>query len=378
MLFTDELRYSQYIHTYHQIHMSKPEFSKVFPSKKLVNKILFQLDSDVTSRTILPIYESIYNSNKIPTKYEKNGEVLFLMNQVLNKVRKISNYESTPLKHMRNFLLYKSANNGSNDAIALLCYVILSSKTTTTEKKKEAEKLLKDLIYHGHALSFKIVGDLNRLAGDNEECLRWYNKFLEQPNLADELRGDVLEKIGEIEYKADVKNIKKAEQKFLEVIKICKLQDCVKSYFYLAQIYIKYDPMKAKVLLEQCCTQGFKEAFKELGYLEMNYFRDYRKAQEWFKIGMEVFEVECYFGYFDASFTLEQYSKCLNCLKSMENLSRIDKNYKDYIKMFVTHRADKIEIVVKKCSVSKSAETKTAERVATPISSGKASTRWDM
>ena len=320
----------------------------------------------------------MYNTEKIPTRYENNGDVLFLMNRVLNKVWKISNYESTPLKHMRNLLLYKSANNGSNDAIALLCYEILSVKTSSTEKKKEAEKLLKGLIYHGHALSFKVVGDLYKFAGDNDECIRWYNKFLEQPQLADDLRGEVLEKIGEIEYKADVKNVKIAEEKFLEVIKICKLQDCVKSYFYLAQIYIKYDPMKSKVLLEQCCTQGFKEAFKELGYLEMNYFRDYNKAQEWFKIGMEVFEVECYFGYFDASFTLEQYSKCLNCLKSMENLSKIDKNYKDYIKMFVTHRADKIELVMKKCSTLQRTDVKNVNNSGATSSNETPPTRWDV
>ncbi|CAB4257070.1 similar to Saccharomyces cerevisiae YDL107W MSS2 Peripherally bound inner membrane protein of the mitochondrial matrix involved in membrane insertion of C-terminus of Cox2p [Maudiozyma barnettii] len=327
--------------------MNKPDFVKVFPSKKLINRILFQLDSDITSRTIIPIYRSLYEKKTIPTKYRHNGEVLFLMNRVLSKINKISHYETTPLKEMRNSLLYKSANNGSNDAIALLCFEVLSNKDVTPTKKKEAEKLLRDLIMLGHGLSFKVVGDLYHSMGKTTECISWYEKFLEQPQLKNELKGEVLEKIAEIQYKEDSKNIKIAERNFLEVIKICKLQDCVKSYFYLAQIYIKYDPMKSKILLEQCCTQGFKEAFKELGYLEMNYFRDYGKAQEWFKIGMEVFEFECYFGYFDCSFELKQYNNCINCLKSMEILSKVDKNYKQYIKMFIANRTEKIQISIK-------------------------------
>ena len=332
--------------------MIKPEFSKVFPSKKLINRILFQLDSDVTSRTIIPIYRSIYNDKTVPKKYSKNGEVLFLMKQVLSKVKKISNYESIPLRQMRNFLLYESAHNGSNDAVAMLCYDILSNKKTPTEKKREAEKLLKDLVMLGHGLSFKIVGDLYHGMGQTKECISWYEKFLEQPMLKDELRGEVLEKIAEILYREDTKNVKIAEEKFLQVLKISQLQDCVKSYFYLAQIYIKYDPAKAKVLLEQCCTQGFKEAFKEIGYLEMNYFRDLKKAQEWFKIGMEVFEIECYFGYFDCSYELGQYQNCINCLNSMKSLTKVNANYKDYINMFVTRRKEKIQIAIEKTESS--------------------------
>ncbi|KAG0670574.1 hypothetical protein C6P45_002140 [Maudiozyma exigua] len=333
--------------------MSKPEFSKVFPSKKLINRILFQLDSDVTSRTIIPIYRSIYQDKTVPKNYSKNGEVLLLMNQVLSRVKKISNYESSPLRQMRNFLLYESAHNGSNDAVAMLCYEILSNKKTPTDKKRQAEKLLKDLIVVGHGLSFKIVGDLYHGMGQTNECISWYEKFLEQPRLKDELRAEVLEKIAEILYREDIKNVNIAEEKFLEVLKISKLQDCVKSYFYLAQIYIKYDPVKSRVLLEQCCTQGFKEAFKEIGYLEMNYFRDLKKAQEWFKIGMEVFEIECYFGYFDCSYELEQYQNCVNCLNTMKNLTKINNNYRDYINMFVTNRKEKIAIVVEKTESSK-------------------------
>ena len=360
--------------------MSKPEFSKVFPSKKLINRILFQLDSDVTSRRIIPIYQSIYQDKKVPKKYSQNGEVLFLMNQVLSKVKKISNYESIPLRQMRNFLLYESAHNGSNDAVAILCYEILSNKKTPTEKKREAEKLLKNLIMLGHGLSFKIVGDLYHGMGQNKECISWYEKFLEQPMLKDELRGEVLEKIAEILYREDSRNVKIAEEKFLQVLKISQLQDCVKSYFYLAQIYIKYDPAKAKVLLEQCCTQGFKEAFKEIGYLEMNYFRDLKKAQEWFKIGMEVFEIECYFGYFDCSYELGHYQSCINCLNSMKSLTKINKNYKDYINMFVTNRQEKIQIVIAKIEPLKNNVPKyggnVASDVATPQNSLKS--RWTM
>ncbi|SMN18789.1 similar to Saccharomyces cerevisiae YDL107W MSS2 Peripherally bound inner membrane protein of the mitochondrial matrix involved in membrane insertion of C-terminus of Cox2p [Maudiozyma saulgeensis] len=360
----------------------KPEFSKVFPSKKLINRILFQLDSDVTSRTIIPIYQSIYEKRVIPIKYRSNGDVLFLMNRVLSKIRKMSNYETIPLKEMRNTLLYQSASNGSNDAIALLCYEILSNKDVKPPKKKEAEKLLKDLVMLGHGLSFKVVGDLYYSMGQTAECISWYEKFLEQPQLKNEWKGEVLEKIAEIQYRQGPENIKIAEQKFLEVIKICKLQDCVKSYFYLAQIYIKYDPMKSKILLEQCCTQGFKEAFKELGYLEMNYFRDYGKAQEWFKIGMEVFEIECYFGYFDCSFESKQYINCVNCLKSMESLKNVDKNYKNYIKMFVTNRMEKIQIALKNSKSERSTPSTTknnANSVTGDISKVKSpSSRWVM
>lgn len=324
--------------------MNNTSFKTLFPSRKLLNRILFQMDSELSSRKLLPLYETLYTNNELTSKnsnYANNPNIIFLMNRVLVDLRKRTKQQPIQLHKMELYLLKKAAQLGNNDAITLLCYRILISKSsssaTTPENQKDiiqSQELLKQLVKQKHPLSFKIVADLNCLMGQFEGAKRWYKEYLKsiepynklKPNFdikywGTQQKGKVLEKLGEIEFReGGVKNIISCEKRFLETIKTVPLKECVKSYFYLAMLYIKYKPTKSKILLEQCCTQGFKEAFSEIGYLEMNYFRNPKKAQEWFKLGMELQQLPCFFGYFQCCIKLKKWVKAKKCIETINKL----------------------------------------------------------
>ena len=340
-------------------------FKAIFPSKKLVNKILFQLDSPVTSRKLLPLYESIYNTGRLPPGPAKdlNSNTLFVMYKVLERARKTTQFEYPEVRKIREYCLTESAVRGSNDAIALLCQQIMltpeGSEAVSMEKKQRASRLLKELVSIGHPLSFKVVGDLmsakrwGTSGGNRAED--WYLKYLECDEYAigNELRGEVLEKLGEIEMKKQdlsERDLKLAESRFLEAIRITNPKERARSFYYLAQIYIRYDPLKSEILLEQACSQGLKEGFKEIGHLEKNYFKNVEKAREWFRIGMELFDIECFFGYFDCCYALKDYKNAYNTLESLKGMVKRDEGYRETVKAFVAYRLDKISTLSDKVS----------------------------
>lgn len=327
--------------------MSKVPFKTLFPSKKLLNKILFQMDSELSSKKLLPLYETLYNKNELTSKdspYVNNPNVIFLMNRVLVDLKKRTKQQPITLHRMELYLLKKAAQLGNNDAITLLCYQILSSNSSSSAKATatpenqndfiQSQNLLKQLVKRKHPLSFKIVADLNCLMGQFEEAKRWYKEYLKAVKPYDNLRfnfnigywgiqqrGEVLERLGEIEFReGGINNIISCEKRFLKAIQLLPLKECVKSYFYLAMLYIKYDPNKSKILLEQCCTQGFKEAFNEIGYLELNYFQNPKKGQEWFKLGMELRQLQCFFGYFQCCIKLKDWVKAKKCIETINKI----------------------------------------------------------
>lgn len=330
--------------------MSKVPFNILFPSKKLLNRILFQMDSELPSRKLIPLYERLYEDNELlPTfsQYASNSNIIFLMNRVLVELKKRTKRQSISLHKMELYLLKRAAQLGNNDAIALLCYQILSSpkQIQNDDEVKGSQILLKQLVEENQPLSFKILADLNCLMGDFKEGKTWYSQYLKAThnslrvksknglnpksdisNWGLTLRGEVLEKLAEIEFReGGNENIIKCEERFLEVIQLLPLKDCVKSYFFLSQLYIKSDPERAKVLLELCCTQGFKETFKEIGYLEMNYFQNPLKAREWFKIGMELMDLPCFFGYFETCLALKDWVNADNCVNTLTRIAAKEK-----------------------------------------------------
>ena len=340
-------------------------FKAIFPSRKLVNKILFQLDSPVTSRKLLPLYESIYNTGRLPSEPTKdlNSDTLFIMYKVLERAKKTTQFEYPEVRKIREYCLTESAVRGSNNAIALLCRQIMltteGSEEISLEKKQRASRLLKELVSIGHPLSFKVVGDLMSAkrwgTGSGNKAQDWYLKYLECDEYAigSELRGEVLEKLGEIEMKKQniaERDLKLAESRFLEAIRITNPKERAKSFYYLAQIYIRYDPLKSKILLEQACSQGLKEGFKEIGHLEKNYFKNVEKAKEWFRIGMELFDLECFFGYFDCCYALGDYKNAYNTLESLKGMVKRDESYREPVKAFIAYRLDKISTLSDKIS----------------------------
>lgn len=154
-----------------------------------------------------------------------------------------------------------------------------------------------------------------------------------------------------------------AEQFFLKSIKLTPLEYSVHSYFYLAQIYMSSDPLKARALMENCATQGFRESFKTLGFLEMNYFGDFNKAQEWFRLGSELFQLECFMGFFDCCTKLEDWAEANKCYKNILKLQDTNTRYKEVVDRFLTNRQMEVK-EARKYSFKPFTDSKTFEQAA--------------
>lgn len=324
----------------------RPPFYDVFPQKKLVNKLLFELDSRLTFPKLYPLYESLYNTMddvqgqvKVPTGITVSD--IMVMKKVLEKLRHRTKSINKNLLALENEILNKAAEMGNNDAISLLAFDTLKdSSSNSHEDIAYAKTLIKELYQLRHPLTVKLTGDLTFKNNDLINAEKYYKDFLA---LEDDtfLAGEVYGQLGQISFRKP--NLFKAEDYFLKSIKLCPLEYSVHSYFYLGQMYMNSQPLKARALLESTATQGFKESFKILGFLEMNYFEDYSKAQEWFKLGMELFEMECFVGYFDCCVKLEEWVNAKRCFNSMTTLLQSNANYEPVYSNFVTTRKDKLE-----------------------------------
>ncbi|SCV04242.1 LANO_0G09010g1_1 [Lachancea nothofagi CBS 11611] len=328
------------------ISMKKPPFYTVFPQKKLVNRILFELDSKLTLPKLYPVYESIYCSlgkNEpeflIPTSFRASD--VMIMKKVLEKLRHRTKSVNRNLVDLENELLEKAAEMGDSDAIAVLSFKVLKAPDkNSSEDITHAKKLIKELYQLRHALTIKLTGDFAFKNMDFDNAGIYYNQFLAIER--DTYRaGEVYGKLGIISFKKP--NLIEAERCLLASIRLCPLESIVQSYYHLAQIYMDSEPLKARALMESAASEGFKESFRLLGFLEMNYFKNYNKSLEWFKLGMELYDVECFIGYFDCCVKLQAWRKAGNCLKSMQNLSRASMSAETAVQSFLSSRKAHIQ-----------------------------------
>ncbi|SCU96957.1 LAFA_0G09010g1_1 [Lachancea sp. 'fantastica'] len=325
----------------------RPHFQDVFPNKKLVNRLLFEMDSKLTFSRLYPVYEAVYNSLEAPEVPGKcipssfKGEDVLMMKKVLEKLRHRTKTLNRNLVALESELLEKAAELGDNDAIAALAFQVLEkAEKNTPEDVTHAKKLIKTLYKMPHPLTIKLTADLAFTKNDFVSAEKFYRKYLELEN--DTYRaGEVSGKLGIINFKKP--DLKAAEEYFLRSIRICPLEQVVQSYYYLAQLYMDSEPLKARCLMESAASEGFKESFQSLGFLEMNYFQNYAKALEWFKLGMELFDFQCFIGYFDCSIKLESYQKAKKCLESMQTISKNNEMTQKSFDLFLSSRAKQIQ-----------------------------------
>lgn len=358
-------RFIRVVRNYSSVSMSqqRPELHGVFPQKRMINRILFELDSKHTLRKLYPVYDSIYKDmqkgidSKVPKGISPSD--LMIMKKVLEKIRNRTKNINPHLLALENALLDKSAELGNNDAISLLAFDVLKHpEHNSLEDVDHGKKLIKMLYQQNHHLTIKLLGDFSLKYGNYSEALKYYLKFLELEDRTF-LAGEVYGKLGEINFRKP--NLQMAEQFFLKSIKLTPLEYSVHSYFYLAQIYMSSDPLKARALMENCATQGFRESFKTLGFLEMNYFGDFRKAQEWFRLGSELFQLECFMGFFDCCTELEDWTEANKCYKDILRLQDTNTRYKEAIDRFLTNR--QIEVTeARKYSFKPFTDSKTFEQ----------------
>lgn len=327
---------------------NRPPLHKIFPSKKLVNRMLFDLDSRLTFRKLLPVYEQVYtqldsSTGDLVVPRGVRAHDVMIMKKVLEKTRRRTKSSNRHLLALENELLYMAAQMGHKDAAALLAFDTLCNPASQTAADMEYAKLMvKDFYRSGHPLTLKLTGDLSLANGDNTTAEEYYMKFLKKE--ADTfLAGEVYGQLGRISFLRS--HFAQAEERFLQAIKLTPLEYSVQSYFYLGQLYMNSDPLKARSLLESAASQGFKESFKTLGHLEMNYFCDLTKAREWFKLGMELGELECMIGCFDCAITLGDLALAHRASKSLEALAKTDKIYQALYTQFADYRHEKLSLL---------------------------------
>lgn len=323
----------------------RPPLDEIFPQKKMVSRILFELDSRLAYNKLYPMYEKLYEGldtgNDVDIPNSIKGKDLMIMKKVLEKVRHKTKAINKNLLALENVLLDRAAEIGDNDAISLLCFDVLKDPDSNTEDDvSHAKKLIKNLYQMNHPLTVKLTADIALKNHDDATAEVYYMKFLDLQNDTF-LAGEVYGQLGQIHFRKP--NLIEAEKCFLKSIKLCPIDYSVRSYFLLGQMYVNNDIFKARYLIESSATQGFKESFRTLGLLEMNYFKNYPKAQEWFKLGMELYDTECFVGYFDCTMKNNELLLAKRCYESMEKLAENNQDVNRLFEDFSSHRASDIQ-----------------------------------
>lgn len=329
-------------------------FEDVFPRRKLLNRALFELDSRWGYRKLLPVYKALYYDPNAKT----NGlaaKDLTLMQEALQRIRLETRIARRDVHFLEDRLLNRAAEMGDNNAIAQLAFQTLSKKSTDCGNNKEelkvAQGLIKQLYGLKHPLTIKLLGDLAMVESDYARAKRYYKDYLllNTRTSNDLTTGLVHGKLGEIAFHGD-RDLAQAEHHWLECLKLVPLIYSVKYHFYLSQLYSNSDPGKSKIYLHNCASQGFRESFRSLGFLELNYYGNVPLAQEWFRLGMELYSIECYFGFFDSSMKLKQSDRAKKSLQSLLTLMEtreMPAGVKSTVDQFLKSRATTIRSLVK-------------------------------
>ncbi|CCH59751.1 hypothetical protein TBLA_0B09340 [Henningerozyma blattae CBS 6284] len=331
------------------------EFMNIFPRKKQVQRTLFELDSNLTYKQLLPVFQHIYLNNKdLSIIKERNiqNEDLMIMKKVLERIRFKNKSVNKKIINLEDNLLNLAAEHGNNDAISILSFrtIINQEKgknTTNTNEVKIAKDLIKQLFELSHPLTFKLTADMMYNSNNFQDASKYYKQFLKleadkSSSIGDESGNSILEaevytKLGQISMK--LSDLNDAERYFIKAIQLAPIEYTCNSYYYLSQIYLNSNPLKSRSLLEACSSQGFKESFPQLGYLELNYFKNIKRAKFWFELGMRIFQAECYFGYFNCCIKLNDYENASNCYNSLQILyNSVSENDKQLIDLFIENK----------------------------------------
>ncbi|CAI4057485.1 Mss2p SKDI_04G1390 [Saccharomyces kudriavzevii IFO 1802] len=332
------------------------KFQEIFPKKRTINRILFQLDTRLTYREMYPIFVQISQSSteeKIPWKkkypYIKSSDLIQMRN-VLITLRMQNKFVHKNLLAMEDKLLNFAAELGNNDAISILSFNAIqqhdkgNAKYYDQNDVETADRFIKELYARNHHLTIKLIGDFFLKNKAESKAEKYYKEFLKLESNT-KLAGEVYGKLGEIQIK-QVNGFLRAEKSWLECIRLLELERSSRWYFLLAKLYLSSEPLRAKPLLEKCASIGFKESFKTLGFIELNYFQNYERAKEWFKIGLEIMDLECFLGFFDCCLKLKDTSSARNCLESLKKLES-NNNQRAIINTFLESRKESMKLLEK-------------------------------
>lgn len=319
---------------------------EILPSKKFIKKQLFDLDSRYSYKKLLPVYRDVYENKPLPNSI--NGSDLIIMKKVLEKYRGYSSIIDRNLVGLENQLVEKAGEYGNNDAILLLAFETLMLKDTKHElnasDKPYARQLIKDLYKLNHPLTIKLLGDLCLKHLQFADSERYYQQFLqEEPDTV--ISSEVYKQLGILEFQKT--NLSQAKLLFLKSIKYGHLDKTVACHYYLGEMYSASDPQLARFHLQLAASKSFKEAFKSLGFLELNYFHDFVPAREWFKLGLELGDYQCLVGLFDTYYQFGKVAEAKKVLKNIRQVFTVENNNKRVLDEFLRSRAQEVKNLMK-------------------------------
>lgn len=351
------------------------QLSKILPKKKFIKRQLFDLDSRYTYKRIIPVYKLFYESikNKSELKIPRyiDGSDLMIMKRILENYRVQSNLIIKNLVNLENELLEAAAELHDNNAISILAFETLLDKNSNNDDKKSARSLIKSLFEINHPLTIKNLGDLafnfkNYLNAEyyyltyldlisklNPNSKKNYNSSLIFINSSNtNTIAETYKQLGILNFQKP--NISLAKQFFTQSILTLNTyttnnSNTVQSHYYLAQIYSRTNPKLSRYHLEISAQSAFKESFKDLGFLELNYFNNPIKALEWFKLGYDLNDndINHLIGEFDCYILLNDYTEARSTYDSLKKSILNNFKNKELFKNFLKSRSDslsKIEI----------------------------------
>lgn len=312
---------------------SRPPLVSHLPKKKTINRLLFDADSRLAYRKIMPVLTSVYSNLDDPAKIKlplyTQSEDLMALRSILQNLRSVTNSINKNLVDLENELVEQAAELGNYDAIAMLAFEAISLKETLNEDYEYANGLIRQLTENNHPLVFKLAGDFAYSKNYHEQAAQYWHQFLE---LEDKtiLASHVYLNLGVYYYHyfKPRPDLTRAKQCLEKAIKYGELDThIVKAHYYLGQMYSITDPVLSRYHLEVSASKGLQESFPSLGFLELNVFNNIPKALEWFKLGVEAnSDISCLVGQFDAHFRARKLTLAMNVLSNLLGLKvKLDK-----------------------------------------------------
>ncbi|KAG7920087.1 hypothetical protein KL927_000767 [Ogataea polymorpha] len=279
----------------------RPLLLDILPQRKLIKRLLFDFDARMNLRKYMPVIQNIYDNigkDKLSFPPKVRGSDLLLFQKVLSEIRTQTHTSNQHLVRLEDELIERAAELGSRDALTIVSFRALRDQSGeyTDEDKVQAKKFIDQLRKLEHPLVYKMGGDYDFDQGRYNEAVKQYWKFVKlDPNSF--LSAEVYKTMGMIYFQQN--QLLRAKLFFEKSIKLAPISRVAQSHYMLGLIY-EVDPLRSRYHFEMAATQGFKESFKTLGFMELNYFKNLYKAKKWFQMGAELGDHNCMIGLFDA------------------------------------------------------------------------------
>lgn len=389
---------------YSSIPNAKPLLLDILPSKKMISRLLFDYDARYNFNKYLPVIESIYDNEcsdyaNIPEKFKGNDLLVF--QRVLAQIRKQTHTINPLLLKLENDLIEKAAERGSRDALSTLSFMALEGKGEgwSEEDKTTAKSYIKELMELEHPLTFKLAAD-RELKGYTDSLERKCTESNDTPNddliptfdlsfstitespkqlgraislyehfLSLDSRSTIAaaahRSLGMIYFRTQ--QLGKSKEHFEKAVELAPSTDNPQAHFFLGLLN-ETDPLVARYHFQMAASEGFRESFANLGYLELNVFNDLYKSREWFALGAELGVPECIVGLFDVAMRKKDYRKARAIVEKAERqgVSNLLKEV----------RKDSVELAISEADrIIEVAEEPQARQQSNPR---RKSTRWDL